>query len=60
VLLEVVFAWPGMGREMLLAIERRDYPIAQGSFILMSSMVIIMNFVVDLLYGYLDPRIKYE
>jgi peptide/nickel transport system permease protein len=60
VLLEVVFAWPGMGREMLLAIERRDYPIAQGSFILMSSMVILMNFVVDLLYGYLDPRIKYE
>jgi peptide/nickel transport system permease protein len=60
VLLEVVFSWPGMGREMLLAIERRDYPIAQGSFIIMSSMVILMNFVVDLIYGYLDPRIKYD
>ena len=59
VLLEVIFSWPGMGREMLMAIERRDYPIAQGSFIIMSTMVILMNFIVDLIYSYLDPRIKY-
>ncbi len=59
VLLEFIFSWPGMGREMLLAIERRDYPVAQGSFIIMSSFVILMNFVVDILYSYLDPRIKY-
>lgn len=60
VLLEVVFAWPGIGQEMLMAIERRDYPVAQGCFIIMSSMVILMNFIVDLIYGYLDPRIKYD
>ena len=44
---------------MVLAIERRDYPIAQASFIIMSTMVILMNFVVDLLYAWLDPRIRY-
>ncbi len=59
VLLEVIFAWPGMGREMVLAIERRDYPVAQASFLIMATVVILMNFVIDLLYGYLDPRIKY-
>jgi peptide/nickel transport system permease protein len=59
VILEYIFAWPGMGREMLLAIERRDYPVAQGSFIIMSTLVICVNFVVDILYSYLDPRIKY-
>ena len=59
VLLEIVFAWPGIGREMVLAIQRRDYPVAQATFIVMSVMVILMNFVVDLLYSYLDPRIRY-
>jgi len=59
VLLEFIFAWPGMGREMLLAIERRDYPVAQGSFIILSTLVIFMNFLVDILYCYIDPRIKY-
>ncbi len=59
VLLEIVFAWPGIGREMVLAIDRRDYPIAQANFIVMSCMVITMNFLVDLLYSYLDPRIRY-
>jgi len=59
VLLEIVFAWPGIGREMVLSIERRDYPIAQATFVMMSVMVILMNFLVDILYSYLDPRIRY-
>jgi peptide/nickel transport system permease protein len=59
VLLEIVFAWPGIGREMVLAIERRDYPVAQATFIVMSVIVILMNFVVDILYSQLDPRIRY-
>ncbi len=59
VLLEVIFAWPGMGREMVLAIDRRDYPVAQASFLIMSTMVILMNFLVDIVYSHLDPRIKY-
>ncbi|MCC7347211.1 MAG: ABC transporter permease subunit, partial [Variibacter sp.] len=37
----------------------RDYPIAQASFIMMSVMVIVMNFIVDILYSYVDPRIRY-
>lgn len=59
VLLEIVFAWPGIGREMVLAIERRDYPIAQATFVIMAVMVILMNFVVDMLYSYLDPRVRH-
>lgn len=60
VLLETVFAWPGMGREIVHAVTRHDYPVAQASFFLMSFIVVIMNFIVDLLYGYLDPRIVYK
>jgi peptide/nickel transport system permease protein len=60
VLLEVVFAWPGMGREIVLAVDRLDYPVAQASFFLMAMIVILLNFLVDLLYGYLDPRIVYR
>lgn len=60
VLLETVFAWPGMGREIVQAVTRHDYPVAQASFFLMSFIVVFMNFIVDLLYGYLDPRIVYH
>lgn len=60
VLLEVIFAWPGIGREMVEAIERRDYPIAQASFLIMAASVIVMNLVVDLVYSSLDPRVTYE
>lgn len=59
VLLEIVFSWPGIGREMVVAIDHRDYPVAQGTFVIMSTMVILMNFIVDILYSYLDPRIRY-
>jgi len=60
VLLETVFAWPGMGREIVQAVTRHDYPVAQAAFFLMAFIVIIMNFIVDILYGYLDPRIVYH
>lgn len=60
VLLETVFSWPGMGREMVLAVTRQDYPVCQAAFFLMAMVTVIMNFVVDLLYGFLDPRITYE
>lgn len=58
--IETVFNWPGMGREMVEAIEFNDYPMAQATFFLMGSFVIVMNFVADLLYVYLDPRVTYE
>lgn len=60
VLIEYVFSWPGLGREMVLAAQRHDYPLAQASFIIMAAMIMIMNLVADLLYAYLDPRISYK
>jgi len=60
VLIETVFRWPGMGREMVLAIQRHDYPMAQASFFMLGVLVIGLNFITDLLYGYLDPRVTYR
>lgn len=57
VLIEVVFSWPGIGREIVTAVTRRDYPLAQASFIIISALVMFMNLVADLLYAWLDPRI---
>jgi peptide/nickel transport system permease protein len=58
VLLEVVFTWPGMGRLMVNSVTQRDYPVAQAAFFLMAAVVIVLNLIVDLLYGWLDPRIR--
>lgn len=60
VLIETVFRWPGMGREMVLAIQRHDFPMAQASFFMLGVLVISLNFITDLLYGYLDPRVTYR
>jgi peptide/nickel transport system permease protein len=60
VLLETVFAWPGLGREIVWAVFKRDYAIVQGSFVLMAFVVVVTNFLVDLSYGFLDPRIVYK
>ena len=60
VLLEVVFTWPGIGREMVLAVSRQDFPVAQATFFMMAFVVIVMNFFLDLVYGLLDPRIVYK
>jgi peptide/nickel transport system permease protein len=60
VLLETVFTWPGMGRELVMAVMNLDYPVAQAAFFLMAVTVVSMNLFVDFLYGYLDPRIVYQ
>lgn len=60
VLIETVFGWPGIGREMIRAVLRRDYPVAQGTFLVLALSVIVMNFIADLLYGVLDPRVTYD
>jgi peptide/nickel transport system permease protein len=60
VLLEVVFSWPGMGRLMVNSVNHRDYAVAQAAFFLMASVVVILNFVMDLLYLLLDPRVSYD
>jgi peptide/nickel transport system permease protein len=60
VLIETIFRWPGMGREMVLSVQRHDYPVAQASFFVLAVIVIAMNFLTDLMYGWLDPRITYS
>ena len=60
VLLEIVFAWPGIGREIVSALRHLDYPIGQAAFFVMSLTILTMNFVADLLYGLIDPRITYK
>jgi ABC-type dipeptide/oligopeptide/nickel transport system permease component len=58
VVTEMVFSWPGIGRLVVLAIYNRDYPLVQGAVIFISAMFVIMNLLVDLLYSYLDPRVR--
>lgn len=58
VLIETVFSWPGLGQEMVKSALRSDYPVAQATFLLLATMVILMNFIADLLYTYLDPRVR--
>jgi ABC-type dipeptide/oligopeptide/nickel transport system permease component len=54
-----VFAWPGLGKLTLDAVNGRDFPVVQGAVILIAVFFITINLVVDLLYAYLDPRIRY-
>lgn len=58
-LTETVFSWPGIGRELVFAVSNSDYPLAMGCFLLISAVVLAANIVVDLLYAWLDPRIRY-
>ncbi len=60
VITETVFAWPGIGRLFVQAMFARDYPVLMGVLLLGSLSVILFNLVADLLYGFLDPRIRYE
>ncbi len=57
---ETVFSWPGIGRLMYEAVQKRDYPVLQGSFLLLAVSVILANFLADLLYSVLDPRVRAE
>jgi len=58
ILVESVFSWPGIGRLIYDAVGDRDYPLLQGAFLLLTISVVLANFVADLLYFRLDPRIK--
>jgi peptide/nickel transport system permease protein len=59
VLTETVFSWPGMGRLIVDSIFSRDYPVVQGTVLLLSVSFIVVNLVTDLVYAYVDPRIRY-
>jgi len=60
VVVETVFAWPGVGRLFYEGIAFRDFPVVQATVLLSGSMIIVVNLVVDLLYAVIDPRIRYE
>jgi peptide/nickel transport system permease protein len=55
---ETVFSWPGVGRLVYDAVLKRDYPLLQGIFLVFAVSVVLFNLIVDLVYGYIDPRIK--
>ncbi len=58
--IEAVFSWPGLGSAIYEAVVRRDFPVLQGAFLLIAIAVILANFVADLTYNYLDPRVQTE
>ena len=60
VLTESVFAWPGIGRLMVQSIYARDYPVVQGAILLVAINFVLVNLIVDVLYGYINPRIRIE
>jgi peptide/nickel transport system permease protein len=60
ILTETTFAWPGIGQLLVSAISARDYPMIQGVVLLFAITFLVVNLLVDLLYGYIDPRIKFS
>lgn len=60
VITESIFAWPGVGRVALQAINARDYPLVQASVLFISVVYVFLNLAVDIIYVYLDPRIRYD
>lgn len=59
VLTETIFSWPGIGKWLIDAISRRDYPVVQGGILIVASLVIAVNLLVDLMYGLVNPRIRH-
>ena len=60
VIMETIFGLPGMGRFLVDAIYQRDYPVVQGVNLLIASIIVCVNLLVDMTYAYLDPRIRYQ
>jgi ABC-type dipeptide/oligopeptide/nickel transport system permease component len=60
VITETIFAWPGVGRLLIQSIGFRDYPLVQGCVLFIAATYVVMNLLTDLVYGALDPRIRYE
>ena len=60
VVVETVFAWPGVGRLLYEGIAFRDFPVVQATVLIGGAMIVVVNFFVDILYAVIDPRIRYE
>jgi len=59
ILTESVFSWPGVGREIYLAVLQRDWPVVMGGVVIVVLIVMVVNLLVDISYALLDPRIRY-
>ncbi|ENN88889.1 dipeptide ABC transporter [Rhizobium freirei PRF 81] len=59
ILTESIFSWPGIGKWMIDAVFKRDYPVVQGGLLLIAGIVMLVNLAVDLLYGFVNPRIRH-
>jgi len=59
VILETVFAWPGVGRLLVTAVSGRDFPVVQGITLMVAFVVLLINLLVDIAYAYVDPRIRF-
>ncbi|HEY0444546.1 MAG TPA: ABC transporter permease, partial [Candidatus Limnocylindrales bacterium] len=55
---EIVFNWPGLGTLTIEALDSLDYPVLQGIFLLVAVSVVLANFAADIVYGFLDPRVR--
>ncbi|RJT44271.1 dipeptide ABC transporter permease DppB [Rahnella woolbedingensis] len=60
ILTETIFSWPGLGRWLIDALQRRDYPVVQGGVLLVATLIIVVNLLVDVLYGVVNPRIRHK
>ncbi len=60
ILTETIFSWPGVGKWLIEAISRRDYPVLQGGMLLLGAVVMAVNLLVDLAYGIINPRIRHQ
>ena len=60
ILTETIFSWPGIGKWLVEAIHRRDYPAVQGGILLSATVIIAVNLIVDVLYGVINPRIRHQ
>jgi dipeptide transport system permease protein len=60
ILTETIFSWPGVGKWLIEAISRRDYPVLQGGMLLLGVVVMAVNLLVDVTYGIINPRIRHQ
>jgi peptide/nickel transport system permease protein len=58
VVIEVIFNWPGVGQLLYDGLSNRDFPMVQGVVLMSGLMIVVLNFAIDVLYGYVDPRIR--
>jgi peptide/nickel transport system permease protein len=60
VITEQVFAWPGMGRLLITSVSQRDIPVVQGVLLVFAISFVLVNLAVDVVYGFVDPRIRHQ